>query len=149
MNETINMEKAGISLPLAVEEAFEVMAFIDVSQSKSEEYKCRNKIRIDIIKPFKGNIYLLFSDDLTDKIIGNIYGDDSAKLNTKTKNDCLLELMNIVAGNFMTFYFGASADYEMDLPEVDTEIPEQDYKNRVNCFFNAEGLKFRAIININ
>ena len=148
MNGLINIEKACISLPLAVSEAFGVMAFLDVIESAPEEYEYRYKIKIDILKPFLLKISFHFMDDLKNKIIDNVYGEEAVRLNEKAKDDCLLELMNVLAGNFMSFYSVAGEVYEMNLPVTDNEFHEENYSKIINCYFNAESLKFKVAINI-
>jgi hypothetical protein len=148
MNGSINIEKASISLPLAVSEAFEVMAFMDVIETGPEECEYRYKIKIDILNPLHLKIDFYFMDDLKNKIIENVYGEETVRLNEEAKDDCLLELMNVLAGNFMSFYSGAGEAYEMNLPVMDDVLHKQNYSKYISCYFNAEGLNFKVVINI-
>jgi hypothetical protein len=144
MNRKINAIKAKQSLKHAVSHAFEVMAFLDVSESSPEERNYENKIQIAISKPFRGSMTFFLTDGLKRRIAENIYGEGSL-LSKHSGDDCLLEILNVIAGNFMSSYFGIHACYKMDLPlMIMTQEPPAGFL--AESFFNAEGEKFRVAL---
>jgi len=99
----------------AVIRTFSDMAFIDVEVLKEipEELTCSHIIHISLSAPEHGEIALFLPSDCKRMIVENIYGSDWTSLNPTEIDDCLLEILNVLAGNFLTEYFGAEVKLNM------------------------------------
>ncbi len=142
MNNMINFDRAKMSILLAVTKACNNMAFLDVTESNNENLNFKNRIQFYFFKPFQGNIVLFFMDDLKNRIVENIYGEKALKLSPEMKEDCISEMMNIIAGNFLSLYFGDN-EYEKN------EVSHDNGSNSsylISSFFNAEELKFKIVL---
>ena len=65
-------------------------------------------------------------------------------------DDCLLEILNVIAGNFMTDLLGRDVKYNISLPAVNYD--EEDIENigsSQEIYFDAEGFVFRINVLIN
>ncbi len=149
MFEPLKAEKAKEALSLSVVKTFEEIAFMDVVETAdiSMENIYENVFSIDILKPVSGKIFIMLQDWLKDSVIKNIYVNQSGKLKDNEKDDCLLEILNVIAGEFLSRYFGKGSEYKIELPQVYIDYKEGDEKPFVDIFFDAEGLPFRVFLN--
>lgn len=142
MYKIINFQKARMTLKQAVSETFNKMAFICVTESNYKHVIFKNRIKIDFSYPFTGGIILFFMDDLKKRIVEKIYGKKWIKLSTDIKDDCMVELINAVARNFLSFYFSD----EFDKKEFYASIKETNSCYIISIFFNAGELKFKTAV---
>ncbi len=83
-------------------------------------------------------------------IVKNIYGSDWNELHDPEIDDCLLEILNVLAGNFLNEYCGNDAKHDMSLPgllfdEKEMSLSEAPSEN----YFDAEGTIFKIAISFN
>jgi len=65
-------------------------------------------------------------------------------------DDCLLEILNVIAGNFMADLLGRDVKYNISFPAVNYD--EEDIENLQSSqeiYFNAEGPIFKINVLIN
>ncbi|NOY07361.1 MAG: chemotaxis protein CheX, partial [Spirochaetes bacterium] len=128
------------ALTPAVIKTFSDMAFIDAEVLKEipEKLTYGHIIHISLSAPEHGEIALFLPSECKKMIVENIYGSDWTSLNATEIDDCLLEILNVLAGNFLTEYFGAGVKHDISLPELLFDA-EMDEKNGfTELFFNAE-----------
>jgi hypothetical protein len=147
MIEPLKPDKARESLTQAVIKTFEEMAFIDVVESPgaSGNLKYENGFCIDLLKPISSKIILFLSEGLKKKIVENIFSTDTESLEVNQGDDCILEILNVLAGKFLSAYYGKNIEYKLEFPQVFMDLDEKDEYISVNL--NAEGFDCKIILN--
>jgi hypothetical protein len=139
------------SLLQAVTESFADMAFIDAVPVQNPEIlpEASHILYISFSKPISGDISLYLSTPCKQKIVENVYGKEWIDLQDEEIDDCLLELVNVLAGRFLKYSFDETEKHSMSLPQLlfdDAEVP--DMPQRDDCFFDAEGVIFKVEIGL-
>ncbi len=148
MKKQLSIEKA---LSAAVSKTFADMAFVDtlfVENGEKENLTFSQVIRIKIFSPRRGEIVLYLPKFCKKLIVENIYGDDWKTLHPTEIDDCLLEILNVLAGNFLTNYFGDSKKHDISLPEILFDKEELSSDKFYDFTFTADDNLFRISINI-
>lgn len=143
------MEKAGKSLARAAAKTFSEMAFIDVTEALKvpETLEYSQIIHISLFEPVEGEISLFLPADCKQMIVENIYGSDWSGLQSAEIDDCLLELLNVLAGNFLIEYCGTGVKHDISLPEL--LFDESKLKDNYQYFyFDAEGVNLKISMKI-
>ena len=81
------------------------------------------------------------------KIVENIYGENWENLNPDQTDDCLLELCNVLAGNYLIEVYGEDARRDMSLPQLlfdEKHLIKDD--NTQEFFFTAEDVPFKSLL---
>ena len=141
------IKKAGKSLARAAAQTFSEMAFVDVTEALKvpEALEYSQIIHISLFEPMEGEIALFLPADCKRMIVENIYGSDWADLQAAEIDDCLLELLNVLAGNFLIEYCGTEVKHDISLPEL--LFNESELKNSYQDFyFDAEGVNLKISI---
>lgn len=120
-------ERAARILAESVSPVFGEMAFLDAvvvaaiwgPQAEGQEAAQAGgadqmTIAIDMLKPLSLRLELAFPRSLEDRIDENLYGDLTDR--PVGAGDSSLELLNVVAGSFLSGYFGAGASFKLELP---------------------------------
>jgi len=130
----------------AVIKTFSDMAFIDVvSENSTLDIQIDNILKIDITEPVEWEIYFCLSNELKKTLIENIFSVDFSEVKESQIDDCLLEVLNVLAGNFTGNYFGKDTFYKIDFPEVIFETKNFSKGKKNVLLFNAEGIYFEII----
>lgn len=137
------------SITSSVEKTFSDMSFIDAVEIPdfSEKLDFSQIIYISFFEPEAGRIALFLPFECKKMIVENIYGRDWDSLNANEIDDCLLEILNVLAGNFLNEYCGKEVKHNISLPELlfdDTQI--KDNKRFIDFYFDAEGNPFKLSI---
>ncbi len=117
MSDNIDPEKAAELLADCVSSVFADMAFIDVQKSESVPVTDERCVAIDVLAPFSCRIELRLSGGLRNKIVENLYGDSPDSIQKKNGEDSILEMLNIIAGAFLSAYFGTGSEIQLELPQ--------------------------------
>lgn len=136
----------------SVVKTFEEMAFIDVAQAEESYFlEYSQIIYIEIKEPFAGSMVLYLPFHCKKIIIENIYSTDFNGLKSKEIDDCLLEILNVMAGTFLRNLYGQNIKYSMDMPKIlfDQKGIKANGVTSVQLFFNAEGDPFKVSVSIN
>ena len=133
----------------ATRKTFSEMAFIDVVESPqlSNEIKYSHIIYQAFIEPDRGDCALFLPFACKKKIVENIYGEDWENLNPDQTDDCLLELCNVLAGNYLIDVYGENARRDMSLPQLlfdEKHLIKDD--NVQEFFFSAENVPFKSLL---
>ena len=136
----------------SIESVFSEMIFIDTLHldEKPEDFTYTQILYIDIISPVSGYIIAYLPLELRKTIVETIHSTEWDEMHATKIDDCLLEILNVIAGNFMTDLLGRNVKYNISLPAVNYD--EEDIENLQNSqeiYFNAEGPLFRINVLIN
>ena len=141
--------KKGESVISSVVKTFGNMAFIDVVETDEPEddLHFNQIIYISIFEPEQGEIALFLPSECKKMIVENIYGSDWDSLHATEIDDCLLEMLNILAGNFLNDYCDRGIKHNISLPELLFDETEMSRKNGfIDYYFDAEGNPFKVSI---
>ena len=132
-----------------IESVFSDMVFIDTLHidSKPEIFNYTQILYIDILSPQSGYIIAYLPLELRKTIVETIHSTDWEDMHASEIDDCLLEILNVIAGNFMTELLGGDVKYNISFPAVNYD--EEDIENlekSQEVFFDAEGSVFRINI---
>jgi CheY-specific phosphatase CheX len=152
MENVLDAGKAKKAMLQAVVKTFSDMAFVetveDPSPAAAEDQSMKENITIiDILKPVSATIILYISNQLKERIIANVYADQIEDVGENAKDDCLLEVLNVLSGNFLNFYYGKSVDYKIELPQLLIGEESELAKPVFEIHMNAEGLFFKVAMN--
>ncbi len=136
----------------AIESVFSEMVFIDTLHidEKPEDFIYTQILYMDIISPVTGYIIAYLPLELRKTIVETIHSTDWDKLHATEIDDCLLEILNVITGNFMTNLLGHDVKYNISFPAVNYD--EEDIENLENSqeiYFDAEGSIFRINVLVN
>jgi CheY-specific phosphatase CheX len=135
-----------------IESVFSDMVFIDTLhiEKSPENFDYTQILYIDIISHSNGYIIAYLPLDLRKTIVETIHSTDWDEMHASEIDDCLLEILNVIAGNFMTELLGRGAKYNISFPAVnyDEEDIEQLDKSQ-EIYFSAEGPIFRINVLLN
>ena len=140
-----NNTKIREALRVAVEGTFMDMAFIDVIESKSEKpVESSGVLYIAFSHPVDGGMILRLPMECKRMIVENIHAADWEDLSSEEKDDCLLEALNVLAGNFLNAYCGKESSHNMSFPQMLFDEEEISGQNSYESFrFDAEGVIFQ------
>ncbi len=135
----------------SVIETFADMTFIDVYHDKDceEDIEYTSIIGIDFIEPGEGSMLLYLPKECKKHIVENVYGENWKALNDMEIDDCLLEIVNVLAGNFLKNLYGTDKKNVMSFPKMffdENVLPPMNHN--VDLIFNAEGIKFKAQVSL-
>ncbi len=148
MTNVIDVEKALQSLKEAVIKTFGEMLFIDVipSDVQADNAWFDMIVSIDILKPITGKIIFLLPNILKKKIIRNIYTDDFDFIGEKEGDDCIMEIVNVLAGKFLTECFGNDVSYKFDFPTINFNYAENDESKVISMDMDAECIPLKVVL---
>ncbi len=132
-----------------IESVFSDMIFIDALhiEDKPESFNYTQILYIDIVSPQTGYVIAYLPLELRKTIVETIHSTEWDELHASEIDDCLLEILNVIAGNFMAELLGRDVKYNISFPAVNYD--EEDIENLDKSqaiFFNAEGPVFRINI---
>ena len=142
-------EKLKLSMDQAVVQTFGEMAFVDVMPVDEGVVEHHQIMVLDITKPQRGTMYMLMTLESKQMVVENIHGDSWNALSPSQIDDCLLELLNVLGGSFLCFYFGENVNYSLSFPQVvfdDSEIPDLSEFKMLS--YDAEGAIFSIALKI-
>ena len=133
MNDTIEPARASALLLEALSSTFADMAFIDVERARAAageraraaagipapapEPRAESvRVAIDVLRPLSLRLELECSVSLKERIEATLFQDESSA-ERASREDSLLEILNVAAGVFLTSYFGPGADIKLELPQ--------------------------------
>lgn len=135
----------------AVIKTFAEMAFIDaVPLEKSEgDVNYGPILSISFSYPVHGGFILYLPNECKQQIVEDVFARPWDELSLSEIDDCLLELLNVLAGNFLHILCGEDIKYNMNFPEVlfdESDIsPGEDYKT---YYFDAEDILFKTSVSV-
>ncbi len=134
----------------SVSTVIEQMAFLDVEPSKRAVTDSDPKYFIHMQSPVDGVLLFSMPDNSKKNLAGNIYGKDFTEIKMNEVNECLLELVNIITGQFLNKLDIENAQYILGIPRIIfTEEKLYKYSHNYDYFFNAEGIPFQIKLMLN
>lgn len=135
------------ALEKALREALETLSFLDSGETDSgpslEEVS--HILQIDLVKPRRGLLSLFLPKALKLLIAENTYGLPIDQLSAQQIDDCLLELLNVVAGRFLVLLYGNEAIIHLGLPRLVYDVPD-DRSQQPGLVLDVEGLRLKALV---
>lgn len=114
-------EKLKQDMYRAISTTLENMAFMEVSQEVEEAVRYPEEemavSRLLIHDPIQGELYLLMPKPLLSKIVSSVYIMPEDELSEQMLLDMLCELINTVAGLFLSAHLPEDQTYNLGLPE--------------------------------
>jgi len=159
MTEPFDPSRAAPMLEAAVSRVFADMAFIDAGRSPRPVQVAQPEARaaIDALEPASCSIELRMGDSLRRRIADILFSGQAGS--GEASDDALLELLNVIAGSFLTDYFGPGGEIKLDLPRYlyfgdEAALPGRDAQggpgggSRVvaELDLDAEGEPLKAIL---
>lgn len=163
MNENFEAVRAANILAGCVSSVFADMAFIDVLETgismpsedipdktgekgNSPQVKDKRRISIDVLMPLSCRIELQINTALRDRVVDTLFGDMSNEGKKNTLEDSLLEMLNIIAGSFLSEYFGAGTEIQLELPRYQYLDEQPQGQTIASISMNAEGEPVTVIL---
>ncbi len=141
------MDKLIDSMIEAVKSTFADMVFMDVSETAEVELTHYSQIiHITVMEPEYLDIVLWLPFEIKKEITETVYGKEWGDISDSEIDDCLLEVLNVLTGNFLVEYVGSDIKYSISIPEVLFDESEIEMKNVRDVFFDAEGKPMRVSI---
>jgi hypothetical protein len=137
--------KASAILGAAVSEVFSDMAFLDAQVSFANHGLDGKSVRaaIDVLKPASCRLELRLAESLRSRIFDILYVDGPP---VGASEDAVLELLNVMAGSFLTEYFGEAGDIRLELPRYLYLNGEAEGQALVDLGFDVEGEALRVLL---
>jgi len=139
----------------AVCSTFADMTFIDVAPARAGAGPGARPVAapgirevraaIDVLRPVSGRLELRMPEDLRARILDILY-DGSEGEGGERRDDSVLELLNVIAGQFLSRYFGRNAEVKLELPQYLYFHEDNEGETIVDLDFDAEGLPARALL---
>ena len=139
----------------AVTTTFSEMAFIDIAAvpgsaettEEPDESAFSHILSVAFTEPEAGKIALYLPYACKRQIVENIYGSDWQTLSSTEIDDCLLEILNVLAGNFLNRWYAREGRVGMSFPELlfDDHRIHNLAKRKEYCF-DAEGNEFKIAL---
>jgi CheY-specific phosphatase CheX len=145
----------GMSIEKSIEESmkqtFEAMAFIDVEvdEAAEAEFTAGQLMHISFSEPIEGEMVLILSKECKMQVVENIYGKEWTEVDPTAVDDCLLEMLNVIAGNFLNSYCGYRSKHNLSLPNLIFDLQETHDQKEARFFcFDAEGAPLKVSLRI-
>lgn len=146
MSDTIDADRAAEALCRATTQVLADMAFIDAACAPSDEAVAYDVCAaIDLLRPLSCRLELRMPRTLADTISDTLGAGDAAGGGAGT-TDTELEMVNILAGVFISEYFGPGADIKLELPTFLYEPMADEGTPICSVRCDAEGTPCMAII---
>lgn len=129
----------------AVKKTLSDMAFVDAEpmEDSAELTGTSHIIAISYDAPERGSIALVLPLECKREIVENIYGEEWERLDSEEIDDCLLEIVNVLAGDYLSRRYGPDVKRDLSLPRVVFDAAElEDSSNAEKLYFDAEGVAF-------
>lgn len=115
----------------AASRTLENMAFMEVMEHFDPDYQIPAEdlswTSILILDPVQAELRLAMPTSLLRQLTGSVFAMDEADVDDGQVNDILNELLNTIAGLFMTNLLNDDQEYQLGLPERGTgALPETD-----------------------
>ncbi|MFW5710685.1 MAG: chemotaxis protein CheX [bacterium] len=140
----ITRDKAKGAVLRAAQSTLGEMAFIDVIDAETpRDFEAGQLMFIEFYKPIHGRLLMSMPADIKKAIVENIHATDWNELSVSEIDDCLLELLNVLGGNFLRELKGGETKVQLSFPTVLFSLEEiSDLDSFWKFDFDAEGIPF-------
>ncbi|MBN2442919.1 MAG: chemotaxis protein CheX [Spirochaetales bacterium] len=141
--------KLGKAVIFATKITFEDMVFVDAQPLNEDDLNLKPHyvLYVSYNKPESGKMALFLSSGCARMISENIFGIEWKDLGENDIRDCLLELLNVLAGNFLKLFYKHSEHYSTTFPKLISDISKIKAMEQYKTFyFDAEGKAFKICL---
>jgi len=140
----VTKEQAKNALLRATQHTLGEMAFIDVIEAEEQrDFETGQLLFIEFYKPVRGRLLLALPLEIEREIVENIHAADWDELSVNEIDDCLLELLNVLGGNFLRELEQKDVKVHLSFPTVLFSLEEiPDLDSFWTFSFDAEGNPF-------
>jgi hypothetical protein len=103
-----------------------------------------SRAAIDALKPASCCIELRMTEALRARITDILYAGDGPE--DASQDEAVLEILNVIAGNFLTGYFGAGTEIKLSLPRFMYAGETPEGSAVVELAFDSEGEPLEAVL---
>ncbi len=140
------------ALDQAVIDSFADMAFMDATNVSEDEGALEavpngQLVHISFGQPLSGFITLHLGVETKRSLVKNIYGTEWDGMAGSQVDDCLMELANIIAGNFMLAFGEGENRHAVSLPQVlydEQELAQWD--KPINRYYRVDDELIRIFV---
>ena len=75
-------------------------------------------VMVEILHPGSTKLFLIIPDNFKKTVAENIFGEDISKLSKNDIEDSIIEILNVMSGQFIDSIYGESVSYKINLPKV-------------------------------
>ncbi len=125
-------------------DTFAEMTFLDVLEDEEkQDFEAGQLLYIEFDRPIYGRLMLSMPLELKQMIVENIHAKDWEELSVSDIDDCLLEVLNVLAGNFLRALHREDIKVHLNFPHVMFSYEEiSDLESFDVYHFSAEGTPF-------
>ena len=146
MMEGFDSDRARAELGKAVVDAMADMAFLDAvpraAESDGPSQAWGFHSAIDVLRPVSCRIELQSQEELIERITDILFEEPAQE--GPEREDSILEMLNVVAGSFLTAYFGHGTEIKLELPKYVFFSDGEEGESIAAIDFDAEGSPFRV-----
>ena len=146
MMEGFDSARAGAALMKAVIDGMADMAFLDAVPRPLEPVPASGPLgfhaAIDVLRPVSCRIELQSREELLERITDILF--EASAPEGPEREDAVLELLNVIAGSFLTAYFGPGTDIKLELPRCMFSSGGDEGDSIARIDFDAEGSPLRV-----
>lgn len=146
----VSEKKAKEALIAATKNTLAEMAFLDViALDQKTDFETGQLLYIEFSKPIHGRMLLAFPTEMKQEVVENIHATAWEDLSVSEIDDCLLELLNILGGNFLRELHEDNTRVQLSFPHVLFSLEEiSDLQNFKEYYFDAEGNSFSVSLSL-
>jgi hypothetical protein len=132
------------ALESAVAETFTEMAFLDAIPAQAPLENSESQVfAIEVRGDEAQRLVLDLPIGTKQSIVENIHARPWEELSSSEIDDCLLEFLNVLGGNFGRIYWGDDSRYKLSFPEVRIAVQDDIAADEVQSYwFDAYGQIF-------
>jgi hypothetical protein len=148
MTYTLDPGKAEMILAQCVSDVFAETTFMDVQEDSAQDdgatpepSEINRFAAIDVLSPLSCRIQIGIKQNTLNRIADILFGSsgESALNIKKYTDDSILEILNIISGSFLTRYFGAGTEFQLELPQYLYAVNDTTGETVTRFLMNAEG----------
>lgn len=135
----------------ALQETFSDMVFLDVMplDGRPDDLEYSQILYLEFLDPHAGKCLLYLPKELKRTMVENVHADEWENLSPDEKDDCLLEILNVIGGNFLRALFGQTQKFNMSFPTVFFDEDDVEHRDRFfDMYYDAEGTPFGVSIHM-
>jgi putative two-component system response regulator len=138
------------ALVRSVNTVTEEMAFLNAKRVSLEDIASEPAFFIHLQAPVRGALILSILEEDKKRLAGFMYGKEPALVTGREANECLLEFVNVVSGQFIQALEIEKIEYVVGIPKLfSREGDLYSYAHSYDFFFNAEGIRFKVRLLLN
>ncbi len=135
----------------AVQQTFETMAFVEVAE-QSEELELEipaeaSWVSILINDPVQAELRLALTHSLQSTMAADMFGIEVEEVNENQRQDIIAEILNTLAGLFMTRLLPDDQTYQLGLPEPGVGLLPEIEQDAIGWNLQIEGSPLLLVAN--